>query len=107
MLGVGSCASPNRTSHAARDPEAASSSASGRPTQTSVTVTDGWVGRPLAELEAASGARVAWLVRFGEAQLPTTSTVLQTGDHLVVATTDEHTGRVHSAVEQGPSGGHH
>ena len=72
-----------------------------------VTVTDGWVGRPLTELESLSGARVAWLVRFGEAQLPTASTVLQTGDHLVVATTDEHTGRVHSAVEQGPSGGHH
>jgi trk system potassium uptake protein len=72
-----------------------------------VTVTDGWVGRPLTELEASSGARVAWLVRFGEAQLPTASTVLQTGDHLVMATTDEHTGRVHSAVEQGPSGGHH
>ena len=36
-----------------------------------VTVTEGWVGRKLAELEAASGARAAWLVRFGEAQLPT------------------------------------
>jgi len=72
-----------------------------------VTVTDGWVGRPLAELEAASGARVAWLVRFGEAQLPTTSTVLQTGDHLVVATTDEYTDQVHQAVDQGHTGGQH
>jgi trk system potassium uptake protein len=72
-----------------------------------LTVTDGWVGRPLTELESASGARVAWLVRFGEAQLPGTSTVLQTGDHLVVATTDEHTDRVHQAVDQGPSGGQH
>jgi trk system potassium uptake protein TrkA len=72
-----------------------------------VTVTDGWVGRPLAELEAASGARAAWLVRFGEAQLPTPATVLQTGDHLVVAVTDELTDRVHAAVEQAPSGGHH
>jgi trk system potassium uptake protein TrkA len=50
---------------------------------------------------------VAWLVRFGEAQLPTPGTVLQTGDHLVVATTDELTGRVHQAVEQGPAGGQH
>ena len=33
------------------------------------------LGRPkLAELEAASGARAAWLVRFGEAQLPTAGT---------------------------------
>ena len=36
-----------------------------------VTVTEGWVGRKLAELETASGARAAWMVRFGEAQLPT------------------------------------
>ena len=72
-----------------------------------VTVTEVWVGRKLAELEAASGARAAWLVRFGEAQLPTAGTVLQTGDHLVLATTDELTERVHTAVEQGPSGGQH
>ena len=36
---VASWASPKRTSQAARQPEAASSSASGRPTQPSVTVT--------------------------------------------------------------------
>ena len=67
-----------------------------------VTVTDVWVGRPLAELEATSGCRAAWLVRFGEAQLPGPTTVLQTGDHLVVAVTDELTERVHRVVEQGP-----
>ena len=71
-----------------------------------VTVTDGWVGRPLAELETASGARAAWLVRFGDAQLPTPATVLQTGDHLVLAATDELTDRVHQTVEQAPEGGH-
>jgi trk system potassium uptake protein TrkA len=67
-----------------------------------VTVTDVWVGRALTELEAASGCRAAWLVRFGEAQLPGPATVLQTGDHLVVAVTDELTERVHRVVEQGP-----
>ncbi len=67
-----------------------------------VTVTDVWVGRPLAELETASGSRAAWLFRFGEAQLPGPSTVLQTGDHLVVAVTDDLTERVHKVVEQGP-----
>jgi trk system potassium uptake protein len=67
-----------------------------------VTVTDVWVGRPLVDLEAASGARVAWVVRFGEAQIPTSGTVLQAGDHLVVAVTDEVADRVHRAVEQGP-----
>lgn len=72
-----------------------------------VTVTDGWVGRPLADLERASGARAAWLVRFGEAQLPRAGTVLQTGDHLVVAATDDIVGQVHASVEHAPEGGHH
>jgi trk/ktr system potassium uptake protein len=69
-----------------------------------VTVTDGWVGRRLAELEAASGARAAWLVRFGDAQLPTSNTVLQDGDQLVVAATDELSDRVRQTVEH-PGGG--
>ncbi|SFP50687.1 trk system potassium uptake protein TrkA [Geodermatophilus dictyosporus] len=69
-----------------------------------VTVTDGWVGRRLAELEAASGARAAWLVRFGEAVLPSAATVLQDGDQLVVAATDEISDRVHATVEH-PEGG--
>jgi len=72
-----------------------------------ITVTEGWVGRKLADLELASGARAAWLVRFGEAQLPTASTVLQDGDQLVVAVTDEITGRVHQVVENAPQGGGH
>ena len=70
-----------------------------------VTVTDAWVGRKLAELEVATGARAAWLVRFGEAQLPTATTVLQDGDHLIVAATEEITHRVHDLVAQGPTGG--
>jgi trk system potassium uptake protein len=72
-----------------------------------ITVTEGWVGRKLSELENVSGARAAWLVRFGEAQLPTSGTVLQDGDQLVVAVTDEITARVHEAVERGHQGGGH
>ena len=72
-----------------------------------ITVTEGWVGRKLTELEAATGARAAWLVRFGEAQLPTAGTVLQDGDQLVVAVTDDITARVHEVIEQGPQGGGH
>jgi trk system potassium uptake protein len=74
---------------------------------TRVTVTEAWVGRRLTELEAASGGRVAWLVRFGEAALPTGNTVLQEGDQLVVAVTDEITGRLHAVVEKAPEGRHH
>lgn len=72
-----------------------------------VTVTEGWVGRPLADLEKATGARAAWVVRFGEAQLPRAGTVLQSGDHLVVAATDDIATTVHEVVEQAPQGGQH
>jgi trk system potassium uptake protein TrkA len=72
-----------------------------------VTVTERWVGRKLAELETASGARAAWLVRFGEAQLPLATTVLQDGDQLVIAVTDEITTRVHDVVEGTPEKAEH
>jgi trk system potassium uptake protein TrkA len=71
-----------------------------------LTVTETWVGRRLADLEAASGARAAWLVRFGEAQLPTSGTVLQDGDQLIVAVTDELVPRVHQVVESPQEGAH-
>ncbi len=70
-----------------------------------VTVTDVWVGHKLPELEKATGGRAAWLVRFGEAQLATQTTVLQDGDQVVLAATDAITARVHQVVEQGPEGG--
>jgi trk system potassium uptake protein TrkA len=70
-----------------------------------VTVTEGWIGQKLTKLEAATGARAAWLVRFGEAQLPTPSTVLQDGDHLIVAVTDEVAPVVHKVIAQDHSGG--
>jgi trk system potassium uptake protein TrkA len=72
-----------------------------------ITVTEGWIGKKLAELESASGARAAWLVRFGEAQLPTAGTVLQDGDQLIVAVTDDITTRVHEVLEASPLGGGH
>ena len=72
-----------------------------------ITVTEGWIGRKLAELEAATGARAAWLVRFGEAQLPTAGTVLQDGDQLTVAVTDDLTQRVHEVVQNSPKEGGH
>ncbi|RZS82961.1 trk system potassium uptake protein TrkA [Motilibacter rhizosphaerae] len=39
-----------------------------------------WIGAPLVRLEEASGARIAFLTRFGEGLLPTPETVLQDGD---------------------------
>lgn len=40
----------------------------------------GWIGRGIVELQDATGARIAFLTRYGEAILPTRETVLQEGD---------------------------
>jgi len=72
-----------------------------------VNVTERWVGKKLAELESATGARVSWLVRFGEAQLPVTGTVLQDGDQLVMAVIDELIDRIHDVVEGATEGVDH
>ena len=57
---------------------------------------EGWIGRRVDELERASGARVAFVTRFGKGMLPTASTVLQDGDQVHVLVTDD----VADAVEQ-------
>jgi trk system potassium uptake protein TrkA len=43
-------------------------------------VHEGWVGRPLRVLEDATGARIAYLTRYGDGLLPTSTTVLQEND---------------------------
>ncbi|MBO3084207.1 potassium channel family protein [Cellulomonas fengjieae] len=45
-----------------------------------VDVHPGWVGRPLRMLEDATGARIAYLTRYGDGLLPTATTVLQEND---------------------------
>ncbi len=54
--------------------------ASGRIVMAQVDVHPGWVGHPLAHLEATSGARVAFITRYGDGLLPTPTTVLQEHD---------------------------
>ena len=51
-----------------------------------VTVNPAWVGRRITELEAATGARAAYLTRLGSAMLPAADTVFQEGDLLHLAT---------------------
>lgn len=50
----------------------------------------GWVGRRLSALERATGARIAFVTRFGAAELPTPESVLQDGDlvHVLARTLD-------------------
>jgi trk system potassium uptake protein TrkA len=44
-----------------------------------------WVGRPLRRLERACRAHTAFIIRFGEALLPTETTVIQEGDVVYAA----------------------
>ncbi|QIK84943.1 TrkA family potassium uptake protein [Sanguibacter sp. HDW7] len=50
----------------------------------------GWVGRRLSALERATGARIAFVTRFGTAELPAPESVLQDGDlvHVLARTLD-------------------
>ena len=41
-----------------------------------------WVGRPVTELEEATGSRVAFIMRFGTGVLPRRDTVLQAEDEV-------------------------
>ncbi len=53
-----------------------------------------WVGRTLKSLEERTGARVAYLMRFGMGTLGTPSTVLQDGDQVFMLVTDDTVGAV-------------
>jgi trk system potassium uptake protein TrkA len=46
---------------------------------------EGWVGHSVRSLQEASGARVAFIMRFGTPVLPDTKTVLQADDDVWVA----------------------
>ena len=61
-----------------------------------------WLGRRSTELEAASGARVAFITRYGQAMLPEADTVLQDGDLVHALFTDEIRDRVERVFEHGP-----
>ncbi len=64
--------------------------ASGRIVLAQVNPNSGWVGRPLRQLEAETGARVAYLTRLGEGILPHSESVLQEGDLVhVIARSDD------------------
>jgi trk system potassium uptake protein TrkA len=69
-----------------------------------VGIDEGWVGRRVSEFEGASGARVAFLTRFGKGMLPTSSTVIQDGDLVHVLLTDDIADAVESVAGQPPEG---
>ena len=62
---------------------------SGRVSLVQVPLHEAWVGRKVTALEAATGARVAFVTRFGQGTLPTGSSVLQDGDQVHLLVTDD------------------
>ena len=65
-----------------------------------------WIGHSVGDLEARSGTRVAYLMRFGLAMLPTASTVIQDGDLAFMLLTDEMVASVTKVTGSAPEGGH-
>ncbi|BCL16411.1 Trk system potassium uptake protein TrkA [Micromonospora sagamiensis] len=65
-----------------------------------------WIGRPLRVLEETTGARTAYLTRFGIGTLPTASTVVQEGDQLFMLVTDDIAASVTAVAVAPPEGGH-
>jgi trk system potassium uptake protein len=61
-----------------------------------------WLGQRATALEAASGARIAFITRYGQAMLPDAETVLQDGDLVHALFSDEQRDRVEQVFEHGP-----
>jgi len=68
-----------------------------------IPVHAGWIGRPVKVLEEATGARAAYLMRFGIGTLPTASTALQDGDQVFMLVTDEMAGAVTKVAAAAPA----
>jgi trk system potassium uptake protein len=64
-----------------------------------------WVGLTMSSLEDATGARVAYLMRFGIGSLATGSTVLQDGDQVFMLVTDDTVESVLDVAASHPQGG--
>ena len=69
---------PRNRDHRWRDP-------TGTVAVAEAAVHEGWVGKRATALEEATGARVAFLIRFGAGVLPEPKTVIQAGDQVYLA----------------------
>jgi trk system potassium uptake protein TrkA len=73
---------------------------------TQVAVSRDWIGEPVKALESAAGARVAYLDRLGEAEVPAPGTVLQDGDIVYVIARETDMDRIGAAFARHGEGGH-
>ena len=71
-----------------------------------VAFSERWLGEKIKTVEAATGSRIAFLDRLGEAMVPTLSTVLQEGDVLHVIAMEDDLDRISAVLAAGPEGGY-
>ncbi|NKY51620.1 potassium channel family protein [Nocardia vermiculata] len=74
----------------------------GTATVTELVPHEDWYGRTVRELEEAVPVRVAFLVRFGQALLPTSKTVLQADDTVYIAAASDRLGEALAAATTAP-----
>jgi trk system potassium uptake protein TrkA len=70
------------------------------------TLHSDWIGRTVKSLEDGTGARVAYLMRFGVGALAQPSTVLQDGDQIFMLVTDETVSKVLDIAGRAGNEGH-
>ena len=63
---------------------------------------DEWVGQRVTAIEAALGARIPFLSRFGQGMIPSETTILQDGDMLYIAATNEDVPRIEGLLAEPP-----
>jgi len=66
---------------------------------------EGWIGQRVTTLEEITGARVAFLIRFGTGLLPEPRTVMQSGDQVYLAAVSGHVAEALAIAAQPPAEG--
>jgi len=89
---------PDGVASAWRDP-------TGKVAIVQLPIHEGWVGHTVAELEAATGARVAFIMRFGTGVLPAPKSVVQHDDQIYGAALSGTVSDVTNAAAQPPEEG--
>jgi trk system potassium uptake protein TrkA len=79
---------------------------SGQISLVAVSLHPDWVGTSVLGFEAATGARVAFITRFGAGTLPTPQAVFQSGDLVHVLVTDDLIPTVAAKADVAPEGDH-
>lgn len=76
---------------------------SGRVVLAEVAANPAWIGRPVRVMEEHLGARIGYLLRFGQGMIPDDQTVYQDSDILHVLCTSEDLTRVERILEEVPA----